>query len=217
MFLYRIFLSLPFMELLFQKGNGTIHQRGKDCQNDNRKQHHAHGEGLRGIDNQKTQTILRYQKFPDNDPDKGKTDIDFQRIEDAGDIRRENHFREHLPFCAAENANQLNLVFIYLQKAVQDGKNRHDNRGEQGNDDDRGLIIPEPDDDDGGEGGFRQRIEDNEIRFCHIGDKAVPPEQHCRQRAEQRSQKKADHRFPEGCADMQEKRAVPYHFYGCGE
>ena len=205
------------MKLLFQKGNGAIHQGGENRQNDNRKQHHAHGEGLRGIDNQEAQSILRHQKFPNDNPDKGKPDIDFQRIEDAGDICRENDLCQYLPFCAAEDANQLNLVFIYLQEAIQYGKNRDDNRGQQSNDDDGGLVIPEPDDDDGGEGGFRQGIEDNEIRLCHIGDEAVPPEQDCRQRAEYRPQKKADHRFPEGCADVQEKRAVPNHFYGCGE
>ena len=132
---HTIFLSLPFVKLFFQKGNGTIHQGGEDCQNDNRKQHYAHGEGLRGIDNQKAQTILCDEKFSDNDPDKGKSDIDFQRIEDAGNIRRENDLCEYLPFCAAENANQLNLVFIHLQEAIQHGKNRHYNRGEQGNDD----------------------------------------------------------------------------------
>ena len=196
------------MKLFFQKGNGTIHQGGEDCQNDNRKKHYAHGEGLRGIDNQKAQTILCDKKFPDDDPDKGKPDIDFQRIEDAGNIRRENDLCEHLSFCAAENANQLNLVLIHLQEAIQYGKNRHYNRGEQGNDDDRGLIIPEPDDDDGSKCCFRQRIENHEIWLCYIGNEAIPPEQHRRQRAENCPQKKANYRFSERCANMQEKRAV---------
>ena len=75
-------------------------------------------KGLRIVSDEKTQTVLCHKKFPNDDPYKGKAHIDFQGIQDTGDIGRKNDFRKHLTFGAAKDADQLDLFFIHLQKSV---------------------------------------------------------------------------------------------------
>lgn len=134
-------------------------------------------KGLGIVCDEEAQSVLGYEELTDDDPDEGKADVDLQGIEDAGDIGGKDDFRQDLQLISAEDADELDLFLICLQKSIQDGKNRYDDGSQQGDQNDGGLIIPEPDDDDGGEGGFRQRIEDDEIGLRHIGNEAIPPEE----------------------------------------
>ncbi len=157
---------------------------------------------------------MGYQKFPDNHAHKGKPHVDFQSVEDTGDIGGKDNFCQHLPLCATKNLYQLDAFFIYLQKTIQDGEDGNNNRSQQSHKNDRALVIPEPDNDDRSQGGFGQRIEDHQIGLCHIRDKAIPPEENCCQCSKNRSQKKAGYGFPKGGADMQEEGSILHHFSG---
>ena len=124
---------------------------------------------------------MGYQKFPDDDAYKGKPYVDLQGVEDTGDIGGKDDFCQHLPLCAAENLYQLDAFFIHLQKPIQDREDGNDNRSQQSHKNDGALVIPEPDNDDGGQSSFWQRIEDYQIGLCHIRDETIPPQEDCRQ------------------------------------
>lgn len=83
-----------------------------------------------------------------------------------------------------------------------------------GGDDDGLHVVAEPHDEDGRHGGFRQAVQDDEVRLQNLAEGLVPPKQHGDEDGEDRHQEETSEGLRQGDADVPQKVSVVIEFGG---
>lgn len=95
----------------------------------------------------------------------------------AGQRRGHYEFPQNLPLTRAHRLQKQHLVFIRRHKSVQHIQNRHDQSDQDRHEYDGFASRSAPNDDQGTERYFRQRVQDDEIWLRDLTENLAPPKQ----------------------------------------
>lgn len=112
-----------------------------------------------------------------------------------------------------KGADQLEFVWVGgLKAGVQVQDTAKDRQGD-GGDDDGFHVVAQPDDEDGSHGGFRETVQNDEVRLQNLADGLIPPEQYGDQDGEDDHQQEAAEGLGQGDADVPKQAAVMVEFH----
>ena len=117
-----------------------------------------------------------------------------------------------MPACSVQGVDQFDLFLIYGGKAGIQVHDAAEDRHRHACCDDRRRGGAEPHDEQRRKCGFRQAVQDDEVGFQYLGQFPAAPQKDSDENTAQRYQKKTDDRLIQRNSDMQEDRAVHYHF-----
>ena len=112
-----------------------------------------------------------------------------------------------------KGADQLEFVWVGGLKAgvqVQDAAKDRQTRDLVY---DRFHVVAQPDDEDGSHGGFRETVQNDEVRLQNLTDGLIPPEQYGNQNGEDDHQQEAAEGLGQGDADVPKQAAVMVEFH----
>lgn len=183
----------------------------------NTEQHDRHDQPihlkyLAGVNDQISQSVPRRKEFPDHYPDQAQPDIDFHIAYYSGDRAGKYHFKKGVPPCSVQGIDEFDLFPVNSGEAgVQVHDTAEDCHGHTGNDDGR-WGGAQPHDEQRRECGFRQAVQDDQIRLEYLGKFPAAPEENSGKEAEQCDKQETDNGFVQSDADVQENGAVSNHF-----
>lgn len=177
------------------------------------KKYPAHLERLRRIDNQIPQPLFCRQKFSDDHANEAQTDIHFEDAEYGRQVQRQDDFCQAVDAAAVKGADQLEFVWVGGLKAGVQVQDAAKDRQRDGGDDDGFHVVAQPDDEDGSHGGFRETVQDDEVRLQNLTDGLVPPEQYGNQDGEDDHQQEAAEGLSQSDADVPKQAAVMVEFH----
>lgn len=126
-----------------------------------------------------------------------------------------------MPAVPVESVDQLDLFPVHCSEAgVQVHDAAEDGDGHPRNDD-RGRRGAQPDDEQRGEGGFRQAVEHDQVRLQDLREPAAAPQEDCGKDARKCDKEETDDGLVERHPYVEENGAVHHHFpeagaYPCG-
>lgn len=102
----------------FQKIDQGVQKHRHNAQDYDGHEEPIHLEYLAGVDDKVSEPVPCRQKFPDDDPDKAQSDIDFHIADNRGQRVREHDFCERLHAAALQGVNKLYFPWVYRDETA---------------------------------------------------------------------------------------------------
>ena len=205
-----LLLSSAQAEPLRQTDHG-VQKKGHDAQKEDGHDEPVELERLTGVDDEISQSFPGCQELPDDHAHQAEADVDLHGADKGRDGAGDHGLSQSLDPCAPQGADELQLLRVHAAEGGVEGEDApEDGHGHAGHDDGP-CAGSQPDDEERGQGGFGQAVEDNHVGVQHLREARAKPEDDRRQHADGGDQEEACDCLQERHPHMAEDAAVPGH------